>query len=308
MTDAMDRRNFVTSALAFAASSVAPGAGARSGAATPIELRSLATDVDVVTGSGSNVVLVRAGKEVVMVDGGLAVNATRLLQRVRAGGQSVSTLFNTHWHWDHTGSNEALGKSGVRIIAHENTKLWMQRPIDVKWEGRVYPPVTPKALPTQTFYTQDSLRVGTQEIRYGHLGQAHTDGDLYVHLPAANVLVAGDVVSVNHYPVMDWSTGGWVGGLLDATSTLLALSDDNTLIVPGTGPVVNKAQLKLQHDMLEVMKERVWQLMRKGMNDVDVVAAKPTAEYDEQWGDPQQFLLSAYKGLWGHVREQRGIV
>jgi cyclase len=305
MTDSMDRRGFVLSALAIA---VAARARAGAGAKSTIERKTVAAGVDVVTGSGSNVVLVQSGKEVVMVDGGLAVNAARLLQRVRAGGQAVSALFNTHWHWDHTGSNEALGKSGVRIIAHENTRLWMQRPIDVKWEGRVYPPVAPKALPTQTFYTQDSLRFGTQEIRYGHLGQAHTDGDLYVHLPASNVLIAGDAVAVNRYPVMDWSTGGWVGGLLDATSTLLALSDDNTLIVPGTGPVVNKAHLKLQHDMLEVMKERVWQLMRKGMNDVDVVAAKPTGEYDEEWGDPEQFLLSAYKGLWGHVREQRGIV
>jgi cyclase len=305
MTDSMDRRGFVLSALAIA---VAARARAGAGAKSTIERKTVAAGVDVVTGSGSNVVLVQSGKEVVMVDGGLAVNAARLLQRVRAGGQAVSALFNTHWHWDHTGSNEALGKSGVRIIAHENTRLWMQRPIDVKWEGRVYPPVAPKALPTQTFYTQDSLRFGTQEIRYGHLGQAHTDGDLYVHLPASNVLITGDAVSVNQYPVMDWSTGGWVGGLLDATSTLLALSDDNTLIVPGTGPVVNKAHLKLQHDMLEVMKERVWQLMRKGMNDVDVVAAKPTGEYDEEWGDPEQFLLSAYKGLWGHVREQRGIV
>jgi cyclase len=308
MSDSMDRRHFFTAALALAATPLTRAAYAKPTAKSVIELKSLAAGVDLVTGSGSNVVLVRAGKEVVMVDGGLAANAARLLQRVRAGGMGVTTMFNTHWHWDHTGSNEALGRSGVRIIAHENTKLWMQRPIDVKWEGRVYPPVASKALPTETFYTQDAMRLGSHEIRYGHLGQAHTDGDLYVHLLASNVLTVGDVVTVNQYPIMDWSTGGWVGGLLDATKTLLALSDDNTMIVPGSGPVVNKAHLKLQHDMLEVMKERVWQLMRKGMNDVDVVAAKPTAEYDAQWGDPTQFLLSAYKGLWGHVREQRGIV
>jgi len=108
--------------------------------------------------------------------------------------------------------------------------------------------------------------------------------------------------------VVDWSTGGWNRGLFEATNTLLKLCDDQTRIVPGTGPVVGKAHLQKQHDMLEVLTERVWQLMRKGMSDLDIVAARPTTEYDAQWGDPRQFLLNTYASVWNHVREMKGIV
>ena len=218
-------------------------------------------------------------------------NSAALLRFVQEGRRPVQTLFNTHWHWDHTGSNEALGRAGVRIIAHENTRLWMQRPIIVPWEHRTYPPVPAKALPTSTFYTSDKLQFGPHEIQYGWLGQAHTDGDLYVFLPGSNVLVVGDVVSVGSWPILDWATGGWIGGMLDATKKLLKLGDDKTLIVPGRGPVVSRAHLQAESDMLEVLKERIWQLMRKGMSDTDVVAAQPTQEYDEKWGDPEQFLV-----------------
>ena len=304
-----DRRGFLKGALgAAAATRWAAGDRAWSAVAPRIEAREIAPGVSLVTGSGSNVVTLAGPDGVVMIDGGLAARSRALLGQVQAGKRPVQALFNTHWHWDHTGSNEALGKAGVRIIAHENTRLWMQRPISVPWEKREYPAVPVKALPTSTFYTSDKMKFGPHDIQYGHLGQAHTDGDLYVHLPASNVLVVGDVLSVGSYPVLDYATGGWIGGMLDATKLLLKLADDKTVIVPGSGPAVGKAQLQAESDMLEVLKERIWQLMRKGMSDADIVAAKPTAEYDAVWGDPGQFLTSCYKGLWGHVREMRGVV
>jgi cyclase len=268
----------------------------------------LAPDVELLGGYGGNVVVVRTSQGPVMIDGGLGERARPLLQHVRGKGPAVQTLFNTHWHWDHTGSNRLLGASGTPIIAHENTKLWMQRPIHVEWEGRDYPALPRESWPTQTFYTGTALKVGQHDFVCGHLGQAHTDGDIYVYLPQSNVLVAGDVMSVGSYPVLDWSTGGWIRGMFEATEILLKRVDDNTRIVPGSGPVVMKAQLKAQRDMFEVLTERIWQLMRKGLSDLDIVASQPTKEYDPAWGNPQQFLLSAYKGIWGHVREMRGIV
>jgi glyoxylase-like metal-dependent hydrolase (beta-lactamase superfamily II) len=306
-----DRRLFLQGALGAAAYAgpwalSAPATAAPAG--SPLTSQLLAPEVSLVSGAGGNVVTVGAPDGIVMIDGGLAARSRELLQRVQTGKRPVQALFNTHWHWDHTGSNEALGKAGVRIIAHENTKLWMQRPIIVPWENRQYPPVPAKALPTSTFYTGDVMHFGSHELRYGYLGQAHTDGDIYIHLPQSNVLVVGDVVSVGSYPVLDYATGGWVGGVLDATKQLLKLSDEKTLIVPGSGPVVTRVHLQAESDMLEVLKERIWQLMRKGMSDTDIVAAKPTAEYDDKWGDPTQFLMSCYKGLWGHVRELRGVV
>jgi glyoxylase-like metal-dependent hydrolase (beta-lactamase superfamily II) len=305
-----DRRLFLKGALSTAAC-VAPWAfpaAAGATAAPGLTSTALAPDIALLSGAGGNVVTIGGPDGVVMIDGGLAAQSRALLKLVQAGNRPVRALFNTHWHWDHTGSNEALGNAGVRIIAHENTKLWMQRAIIVPWEKREYPPVPAKALPTATFYTGDTLSFGPHELQYGYLGQAHTDGDLYVRLPRSNVLVVGDVVSQGSYPVLDYATGGWVGGVLEATKQLLKLSDEKTIIVPGSGTVVTRAHLQAQSEMLEVLKERVWQLMRKGMSDTDIVAAKPTAEYDAKWGDPTQFLLSCYKGLWGHVREQRGVV
>jgi glyoxylase-like metal-dependent hydrolase (beta-lactamase superfamily II) len=307
MQTGLNRRTFLTTAVGFAAACQLPGSAA-AGTNTAIRLESLGNGVFLAQGAGTNVLVVSGADGALMMDGGSPVQSRALLRVVAAQVGPVRTLVNTHWHPDHTGCNEALGKAGATLIAHENTRLWMQRPIHVAWQNQNYPAMPAKALPTKTFYTVESMSVGDHAVRLGTMGQAHTDGDIYVHLPDSNVLAVGDVVSVGSYPVVDWSTGGWNRGLFEATNTLLKLCDDQTRIVPGTGPVVGKAHLQKQHDMLEVLTERVWQLMRKGMSDLDIVAAKPTAEYDPEWGDPRQFLLNTYASVWNHVREMRGIV
>src|SRR5690606_34912871 len=128
---------------------------------------------------------------VLMVDGGLAERTGELLKRIdqETGAQPIATLFNTHWHWDHTGSNEAVSERGATLIAHENTKLWLGTQVISRWENRTYPPRPAKALPNQTFYYgSKELSVAGRRIEYGHLPQAHTDGDIYVSFPAHNVL------------------------------------------------------------------------------------------------------------------------
>jgi glyoxylase-like metal-dependent hydrolase (beta-lactamase superfamily II) len=276
----------------------------------PIAITPLTDSIALVTGAGSNVVVFTSKDGVVMIDGGSAERSGDLLKTVSKYTKTShpQTSFNTHWHWDHTGSNERLGKAGTRIIAHENTKLWLGADFHSDWENRDYPPRPKIAWPTETFYTGGKLTVGGEEIRYTHLPRAHTDGDLYVFFPSQNVLVAGDLVSVGQYPILDVTTGGWLGGLTDATQALIDLSDDRTRIVPGTGPVVTKADLQAQYQMLSTMKDRLIGLMKKGMGTDDVLAAPPTTEFDAKWGDPRLFLTNSYKGLWGHVRELGGIV
>jgi glyoxylase-like metal-dependent hydrolase (beta-lactamase superfamily II) len=303
-----DRRRFLAGALGAAGLAALPFRAGRAANPPALASREIAPGVRFVTGAGANVVALAGPDGQVLVDGGLAAHAKALLAHLDSAHKPVRTLFNTHWHWNHTGSNEVLGRAGVPIIAHENTRLWMQRPISIPWEGRDYPPVPTKALPTKTFYTSGAMQFGPHDIRYGYLGQAHTDGDLYVHLPNANVLVTGGVLNTARWPVMDYVTGGWIGGLAEASRSLLKLCDDKTIIAQGSGEVATKAQLLAQAEMLEKLKEDIWQLMRKGMSDKDIIAAKPTAAYDAALGDPTQFIQSAYKGLWGHVREQRGVV
>ena len=276
----------------------------------PILVTPITDTIALITGAGSNVVILSKPDGVVMIDGGLAEHSGDLLKVVAKHGKTArpQMLFNTHWHWDHTGSNERLGKAGTKIIAHENTKLWLGADFIVEWENRAYKPRPKIAWPTQTFYTDGKLSFGNEEIRYGYLPRAHTDGDIYIQFPAQNVLVVGDLVSVGSYPILDVATGGWLGGLVDATKALIDLSDDQTRIIPGTGPVQSKADLLAQHQMLSTMKDRLVGLMKKGMGTDDLLAAPPTGEFDAKWGDPKLFLANAFRGLWGHVRELGGIV
>jgi cyclase len=152
------------------------------------------------------------------------------------------------------------------------------------------------------------MTLGRERIEFAPLGPAHTDGDIYVFFPESNVLVAGDVLAVGTYPIADYISGGWLGGLMTASKTLLDLTNEQTKIVPGVGPVQTRTDLKAQHDMLVTLRERLHQMMRKGMGAEDMLAAGATKEFDARCGDPALFVNITYRGLWLHVRELGGIV
>jgi len=309
------RREFLFT-LARAAAGLTLSACTGSGAAraddVSVSATPLADDLTLFTGAGGNVVVLSSSEGLLMIDGGSMEASARLLRAVRDhfDGAPIRILFNTHWHYDHTGSNEALGKAGIRIVAHENTKLWLGNDFWVEWEDRHYRPRPAHALPNDTFRVSDPLGMsfGGRQIVYQHLPRAHTDGDIYVFFPDRNVLVAGDLVSVGRYPVLDFTTGGWIGGLADATKALIERSDSETRIVPGTGPVQTRDDLQAQFEMLSTLKDRLAGLLKKGMNADDMIAAAPTREFDAKWGDPTQFIRNAYRGLWAHARTLGGIV
>ena len=272
-------------------------------------LSQVTANVTLIRGLGGNVVALSTPDGLTVIDSGAPEHSAALLKVLAAlpGGKNIRTVFNTHWHWEHTGGNEALRKAGAQIIAHENTRLWLTTEVIEEWENRTYKPRPPQALPTSTFYTKtNQLTVGTEPIEYGWLGQAHTDGDIYVYLRGQNVLIAGGVLAVARYPVLDYCTGGWIMGMRDATQKLLDLSNDQTRIIPGTGPVQTRADLKAEHDMLAAMHDKVWALMRKGMTASEILAARASADFDAKWGDPKQFITSAYQGIYGHIADFLG--
>ncbi|HTY50821.1 MAG TPA: MBL fold metallo-hydrolase [Steroidobacteraceae bacterium] len=320
----MDRRHFLGSALPAGAAlalftrdraraSLPQGAAAPAAAApappaaptvTPPTVTALTERIFVVAGR-SNVTVFNAPQGVLLVDGGPPEQSGEILRliRERTGRDRVHTLFNTHWHWDQTGSNRTLGPAGTRIIAHENTRLWLSTEVDCKWQHRVYEPLPAKARPNQTFYTTGSLDFGGEKIDYGYLPQAHTDGDIYVRFSGANVLAVGDVLSVGSYPILDWCTNGWIGGMLQGTQTLLGLADAGTRIVPGSGPVQSRPDLSAEHDMLAVAKHRLSELLARGSSVQDMLDAAPLKEFDARWGDPTLFISNAWPGLVQRARE-----
>jgi cyclase len=302
-----NRRQFLTTALGATAAAAVGGRALRGAAQSAGELGevTLRDDLTLVTGLDTNVVVLRAAGAAALIDSGPAAQAAELAKLVRGklGLLSVELLFNTHWHPAHTGGNEALRSGDTDIVAHELTRLWMSTEYYVDWEDKTYTPREAAALPTRTFYSTDPqplvAEIGDEEIEYGHLPEAHTDGDIYVWFKNRNVLAAGGVVTHGEYPVLDYSTGGWIGGLVDATKKLLDITNADTLIVPATGPAQPRSHLTAQLEMLTVVRERVENLMRKGRSIAEMLEAGVTNEFDAKWGgNRERFVANIYNGLW----------
>lgn len=311
MSYAIKRRQFVQSMLAGVAASALtamPRASLWAAASSTLRWTELDTNLALVRGAGGNVFVTRGGDGVMMVDGGRTEHA-KALQKLIAehyGKQRPTLLFNTHWHWDQCGSNALLGKAGATIIAHENTKLWLTTEVISKWEDKTYSPLPSYALPNQTlYYDSHQLTFNNEPIEYGILPQAHTDGDIYVHLPNKNILVVGDLVAGRGYPILDYCTGGWIGGMMDALKFLLSKSDGETRIISGTGDICHRADLEAQLNMLDDVIRKISKNYYASKTYEEFVASKPTAEFDQQWGDPTLFLHLAYESAWWHLSETR---
>src|SRR5207253_539936 len=156
------------------------------------------------------------------------------------------------------------------------------------------------ARPTETFLTTASLKTGGDQIDYGYLTLAHTNGDIYVFFRNANVLAVGDVASPLRDPALDYLTGAWIGGRVDAMDILLALANDQTKIVPAYGPVMTKAEFKAERDVMEEVRSRMWKQVREGDGPKDMLEAGVLKGLPRMWKDPDKFLYDAAKGLWAH--------
>jgi cyclase len=264
-------------------------------------IQQLADDLFVIRIPGeANVVAQTASDGVVLVDGASAAGSDALLKAVASlpASRPVQTIFNTHWHPEQTGSNEVLGKAGKTIVAHENTRLWMTTDVVWPWNGKHFKRAPKAAQPNKTFYTTGDLN----GVRYGYVPDAaHTDGDLYVYFLKQNVLAVGDVMSGEGWPVVDYATGAWIGGIVGGLQRLQPLVDAQTRIVPARGQVLGLADLKAHYDMYAKIYERLTTLLNKGRSPAEAVEAKPTKEFDAQMGNPDEFVRRAFESLWGYL-------
>jgi cyclase len=256
----------------------------------------------VVDGGGANVLAFSGGDGFVLVDSGAPKSSDKVMAALNnvAAGAKVQTLFNTHYHTDQTGNNEVFAAAGAKIIAHQRTREWMSSDYWIPAEER-YEKARPKAArPTETFLTTGSIKAGSEQIDYGYLPLAHTNGDIYVYFRTANVLAVGDIASPALDPALDYFTGAWIGGRVDAMDTLLKLSNEQTRIVPAYGPVMTRTEFKAERDMMEEIRARLFKTVREGDGPKDMLEAGVLKGLPRTWKDPEKFLYAAAKGLWAH--------
>jgi len=262
----------------------------------------VAADFAMLTGAGGNILVRSTSAGQVLVDSGAAEFTDGLLASLGGlpGAGRVQTLFNTHWHLDQVGGNAALGQAGATIVAHEKTLAHLSTDYYVPGEDRYEKALPVQAHPTETIFSSAETLIDGERVEYGHLLEAHTDGDIYVYFRDANVLAAGDALAPVRDPELDWFGGGWLGGRVEALETLLAISDADTRLVPSYGPVVGRAELQAEHDMTLVLFDRMLELVRKGMSAQDMLDAGFMQDLYRTFDDPFNFAYNAYKGYWAH--------
>jgi cyclase len=308
--DRVSRRRFLHISSAALGSALIPLYPA---SARQIASRISTTDLGGVTlllGAGCNVIAMAGSKErrqgvpvdgdgALMIDGGLAANADALLAAVKSvtGSSRIHTLINTHGHPEQTGANEAVGNDGGVIFAHEKTLKYVSNTVEsVTFKGRRRP-LPKSARPTRTTRGDGSLEFAGQQIDYGYLPAAHTDGDLYVHAPKMNLLVAGGVVSAEGWPLLDYRNGAWLGGRVRALERLADLVKPDTRVVPADGRVMTGSDIVRHRDMYQKLFATMIEYLNMGLGPEDAVERNPLKEYQAEFGDPSAFTYGALRSM-----------
>jgi cyclase len=243
--------------------------------------------VAMLAGAGGNIGVCWGADGVLLVDDQFAPLSDRIRASVDSigGGKPLRWIFNTHWHGDHTGGNEKLAALGATIVAHDNVRRRMAvDQIRALAAHDTIPASPPGALPIVTFNDSLTFHVNGEEVRVFHVRNAHTDGDAIVQFVNANVVHMGDCFFNGIYPVIDLSTGGSIEGMIAADERALKIMGPDTQVIPGHGPLGDRAALQAFHDMLVQLRDRVRAQVRAHKTLEQTIAAKPTAALDAQWG------------------------
>ena len=263
---------------------------------------SVAPGIYMLQGRGGNIGLSVGDDGAFLVDDQFAPLTSKILAAVAAvTDQPVRFVINTHWHGDHTGGNENLGRAGAIIVAHENVRRRMSAEQFLEAFNRRVRPSPPGALPVITFTDAMTFHWNGDEIHVFHVHPAHTDGDAIIHFREANAVHMGDTYFNGIYPFIDASTGGTIHGMISAADQVLAMVNEETKIIPGHGPLSNRAELEAYRDMLITVRNRLAKLIADGKTRDEVIAAKPTSDLNATWGggflDPDVWVGIVYDGM-----------
>jgi len=270
--------------------------------ATPIQAQKLANNLTLLSGPGGNVVVLNGPDGKFVVDTFLSPAWPKLKEALDGiGNAPLKFVIDSHWHFDHTDNNAPLHAAGATVLAHENTKKRMSEPHDLPVLGLHFDPSPAEALPQQTFAASYKLQANGETLALQHVAPAHTDTDIYVHFQKAGVIQMADLFFNGMYPYIDPGTGGTITGMIAAAGKILSLAGNDTKIVPGHGPLGNKADLAKFRDMLITSRDRVQKLKSAGKSAQEAVAEKPLADLDPVWGkgilNTDQFVQVAYLAL-----------
>lgn len=249
-----------------------------------IRATELAPGVHMLTGAGGNMALSVGDDAVFLVDDQFAPLTPRILAAIaRLTPRPVRFVVNTHWHFDHTGGNENIGKEGALIVAHDNVRRRMSAGGFIAAINRQEPPAPRGALPVVTFDGGVTFHINGDSLVVTHVPHAHTDGDALVFFAKSNVLHAGDTFLSAGLPFVDLSSGGSIDGIIATAERIHALADDRTRIIPGHGAVADRARVKAYRDMLVALRDRMRAEVRAGRTLEEVVAMRITEPYLAAW-------------------------
>ncbi len=276
----------ILAALAAAcALATAPAAAQQDFSGVQIKTTKLTDSTYMLVGAGGNIGLSVGEDAVFVIDDQFAPLTPKITAAIaQITPKPVRFVLNTHWHFDHTGGNENFAKAGAIIVAHENVRKRMNAEGFIEFLNMKTKPDPKAALPVVTFAGALSFHINGEEIRAIHMPAAHTDGDSVVHFLGSDVMHMGDIYFNGMYPFIDSDSGGSVDGVIAACDQVLKIVSDKTRIIPGHGPLSNAAERKAYRDMLATVSSRVKALVAQGKKLEDIIAAKPSAEWDEKWG------------------------
>jgi len=273
----------------------------RKAAATgKINIHKLRGNLSVLEGSGGNITVLTGRDGKLLVDAG--ISRPQVEEALAClSDEPVKYLINSHWHFDHTDGNEWLHSVGAEITAHENTRKHLSVTTRVEDWNFTFPPAPAGALPANVITGDETLHLNGATLALKCYGPSHTDSDISVEFEDANIVAVADTFWNRQYPYIDYSTGGSIDGMIRAVEANVANTNDETIVIPGHGPIGNKSQLVEFRDMLVAIREKVADLKKQGKSLDETVAAKPTAHYDAKWGgfviDGDFFTRLVYAGV-----------
>ena len=309
----VNRRGFLQFGLAASAGALAPRwllaqapASDRvtqmraAGAATAIKTTKLYDNVYLLQGAGGNMAAQLGPEGKILIDSSFSTAVPHIREALTSlSSDQASILINTHWHIDHTDGNAGMHDAGFTIYSHEKTRTRLSEPSTMKLFGFSLPAAPAGALPVVTFSDSMQLWHNGDSLDLGHFDPAHTDTDIYIHFHNADVLHAGDIFFNGTYPFIDEGTNGSIGGTIRASEKALSLAGPSTKVIPGHGPLGTKAQLQAYRDMLSAVRDKVAALKAGGASEQEVIAKKPTAEFDAAWAkgaaSPDMFVGICYR-------------